>query len=79
MNQKIRWATLADIDDLVRLRFAYFAVEQILITPEQQSIIEANLRTYINRHLAVDFFRGTRLCRRANCSDRLFIDLRKAS
>lgn len=56
MNQKIRWATLADVDDLVRLRFAYFADEQILITPEQQSTIEANLRTYIDRHLAVDFF-----------------------
>ena len=56
MRQEIRYANISDIDMLVKLRFDYFEIEQMPVMPEQRATIEANLRTYIEKHLMNDFF-----------------------
>lgn len=56
MSYQTRWANLDDVDNLIRLRFAYFEDEQMQITPEQRTKIEASLHDYISKHLSIDFY-----------------------
>jgi len=52
----IRMASLDDIDNLVRVRFDYFAVEKWEVSSEQHEIIENSLRQYYLKYLNTDFY-----------------------
>ena len=49
-------ACLDDLDDLVKVRFDYFAAERWEVSPEQHEIIEKNLRQYYSKYLNTDFY-----------------------
>ena len=52
----IRRASFDDIDNLVKVRFDYFAAEKGEVSPEQRRIIEKNLREYFSKYLNTDFY-----------------------
>ena len=49
-------ASLNDIDTLVKVRFDYFAAENLEVSTEQHRIIENNLRQYYSKYLNTDFY-----------------------
>ena len=49
-------ASLEDIDNLVKVRFDYFAAEKWEVSSKQHTIIENNLRQYYLKYLNTDFF-----------------------
>lgn len=49
-------ASLDDIDNLVKVRFDYFAAEKWEVSPERHEIIENSLRQYYLKYLNTDFY-----------------------
>ena len=56
MKTELRFATAADIEQLIALRFDYFSAENMVMTDAQHTQIEQNLRGYFSRHLGTSFF-----------------------
>jgi len=56
MSVNIRIASLDDIDNLVKVRFDYFAAENWAVSSEEHDIIENNLRQYYSKYLNTDFY-----------------------
>jgi hypothetical protein len=53
----VRFATPADIPDLVRLRFDFFDDDpHMSVTGEKRAQIAAQIESYYARHLNLDFF-----------------------
>jgi len=45
-----------DLELLIKLRFDYFAAEDQIFTPEEKASLTANLTSYIQRHINIDFY-----------------------
>ena len=56
MEAQIRMAQTTDIENLIRLRFAYFQEENWEVTAEQRALLENNLRQYFTTNIGTDFF-----------------------
>lgn len=56
MEEAIRLATADDIDKLIRLRFDFFAEENVNISTGMYAMFESNLRQYYARRLNNGFF-----------------------
>lgn len=52
----LRMATADDIENLVKIRFDYFAAEAFTVSAEEKECIAAQLYDYFNNHLQIDFF-----------------------
>lgn len=56
MMMHLRMAASADLEDLVKIRFAYFEAENFSISPAQREQLTAQLGPYFETHLNRDFF-----------------------
>ena len=56
MMMHLRMATSADLEDLVKIRFAYFEADHFCISPAQREQLAAQLGPYFKTHLNRDFF-----------------------
>ena len=56
MDAIVKMATTDDIEDLIKVRFAYFEAEKWDVTNEQRVEITSNLRRYFSKQLNNNFF-----------------------